>query len=502
MSARSKTSKFTNRAGNVLGNVWIGANLTNWIARNRRSALVQYAGAALAVWVALSLWTFSPVLHRHLFVLLLAAVLCTARYLGFGPAVFCSFVSTACLDFFTVPPYRSFGVSTIADIELLMAFLVISIFAGSMAKQKTLAESRADRTTREMATIVEYSCDAIYSTSPDGLITSWNRAAEQLYGYTVEEAIGSPVARLAPPERRDEGERTREILNNGGHVISYRTERMRKDGTLWPVLLSVSPLRNARGKIVGASAIARDLSAEKQSEEAVRRSEKLATAGRLAASIAHEINNPLEAVVNLLYLARHDSSHAGEYLTLAEKEVARVAQLAQQTLGFVRDASSPGSMDPAAIMDEILQLYSRKLEDRNIFVIRRYRNSSQISGYSGELRQLLANLLVNAVDAMADGGFLRVRVATSHSWSNGREGVRITVADNGSGIPRNNLRQIFEPFYTTKKDTGTGLGLWVSRGIVQKHGGSIRVRSRVDGRSTGTVFSIFLPQQHEISRVA
>jgi len=285
-------------------------------------------------------------------------------------------------------------------------------------------------------------------------------------------------------------------------VASYRTERMRKDGTRCPVLLSVSSLRNARGEIVGTSAIARDISAEKQSEEAVRRSEKLATAGRLAASIAHEINNPLEAVVNLLYLARHDSSHADEYLTLAEQEVGRVAQLAQQTLGFVRDASSPGSMDPAAIMDEILQLYSRKLEGRHIRVTRRYRGSCEISGYSGELRQLLANLLVNAVDAMADGGSLQVRVATGRDWSNGIEGVRITVADNGSGIPSNNLRQIFEPFYTTKKDTGTGLGLWVSRGIVQKHGGSIRVRSRTDGRATGTVFSIFLPQRHEISRVA
>jgi PAS domain S-box-containing protein len=480
----------------------IGANLKSWIARNRYSALAQYGGAALAVWVALSLWTLSPVLHRHLFSLLLAAVLFTARFLGFGPAVFCSLVSTACLDFFALPPYFSFGIRTSADLERLMAFLAISVFAGSMARQKTLAESRADRTTREMAAIVEYSCDAIYSTRPDGTITSWNRAAEHLYGYTAEEAVGLPVARLAPPERRDEVEQNRLMLNGGGHVASYRTERMRKDGTRWPVLLSVSSLRNARGEIVGASAIARDISAEKQSQEAVRRSEKLATAGRLAASIAHEINNPLEAVVNLLYLARHDSSHAGEYLTLAEQEVGRVAQLAQQTLGFVRDASSPGSMDPATIMDEILQLYSRKLEGRQIRVTRRYRSNCQISGYSGELRQLLANLLVNAVDAMADGGSLQVRVATGRDWSNGREGVRITVADNGSGIPRNNLRQIFEPFYTTKKDTGTGLGLWVSRGIVQKHGGSIRVRSRVDGRATGTVFLIFLPQRHEISRVA
>jgi len=480
----------------------IGANLKSWVARNRYSAWVQYLGSALAVWVALSLWTLSTVLHRHPFAVFLAAVLFTARFLGFGPAVFCSLVSTACLDFFVLPPYFSFRLGSVADLEELMVFLAISMFAGSMARQKTLAESRAEHTTREMAAIVEYSCDGIYSTRPDGTITSWNRAAEHLYGYTAEEAVGLPVTRLAPPERRDEVERNLEILNSGGNVASYRTERMRKDGSRWPVLLTVSSLRNARGEIVGASAIARDISAEKQSEEAVRRSEKLATAGRLAASIAHEINNPLEAVVNLLYLARHDSSHAGEYLALAEQEVGRVAQLAQQTLGFVRDASSPDSMDPAAIMDEILQLYSRKLEGRHIRVTRRYRSNCAISGYSGELRQLLANLLVNAVDAMAHGGSLQVRVALGRDWSNGREGVRITVADTGSGIPRDNLRQIFEPFYTTKKDTGTGLGLWVSRGIVQKHGGSIRVRSRTEGRATGTVFLIFLPQQHEISRVA
>jgi PAS domain S-box-containing protein len=480
----------------------IKGTLQNWIAQNRQSALVQYGGAALAIWVALSVWTFSSVLHRHLFPLLLAAVLFTARFLGFGPAVFCSLVSTACLDFFLLPPYFSLRLGSHSDLERLGAFLVISMFAGSMARQKTLAESRADETTREMAAIVECSCDAIYSTRPDGEITSWNRAAELLYGYTAEEAVGMPVARLAPPERLDEVERNRETLNNGAHVESYRTERIRKDGNRWPVLLSISPLRNKRGDIVGASAIARDISVEKQSQEAVRRSEKLATAGRLAASIAHEINNPLEAVVNLLYLARHDSSHAGEYLTLAEQEVGRVARLAQQTLGFVRDTSSPGAMDPAAIMDEILQLYSRKLEGRKIQVTRRYRNSQQIGGFSGELRQLLANLLVNAVDAMEDGGSLQVRVVSGPDWFSGGKGVRITVADNGSGIPRDHLRQVFEPFYTTKKDTGTGLGLWVSRGIVQKHGGSIRVRSRVDGQQTGTVFRIFLPEEHGISRVA
>jgi PAS domain S-box-containing protein len=488
----------------------MGLNLKGWIARNRHSAPVNYGAAVLAVWVTLSLWTFAPVLHRHLFVLLLAAVLFSARFLGFGPAVFCSLLSIACLDFFALPPHFSFHIGSASDIERLIAFLAISMFASSLAREKTLAESRAHRTVTEMAAIVEYSCDAIYSANTQGIITSWNHAAESLYGHSAEQAVGLPVTQLVPPERRDEMERNIEILNRGDRVASYRTERMRKDGTLCPVLLSVSPLLNARGQVIGASAIARDLSAEKTSEEAIRRSEKLATAGRLAASMAHEINNPLEAVINLLYLARHDSRNAFEYLTQAEQEVGRVARLAQQTLGFVRDTGSPASMDPAVIMDEILLLYSRKLESRHIHVTRRYRSYYQVDGYSGELRQLLANLLVNAVDAMEDGGTLQVGVTSARNWSDGREGVRITVADNGSGIPHDDLTQIFEPFYTTKKDTGTGLGLWVSRGIVQKHGGSIRVRSRAEHtngrgaavRGTGTVFWIFLPQRHGITRVA
>jgi signal transduction histidine kinase len=258
-------------------------------------------------------------------------------------------------------------------------------------------------------------------------------------------------------------------------------------------------LRNAREQIVGASVIARDISAEKQSEEAVRRSEKLATAGRLAASIAHEINNPLEAVVNLLYLAREDSANAPQYLTMAEQEVGRVARLAQQTLGFVRDTNSPGPVKTALIMEEILSLYSRKIEGREIRVIRRYREVEQINGNAGELRQLFANLVVNAVEAMGKQGSLHVRVGPGHEWRDGRNGVRVTVADDGSGITAAEMQKIFEPFYTTKKDTGTGLGLWVSSGIVKKHHGSIRVRSRVDGAARGTVFSVFLPFGSEFS---
>ncbi|MFY9560544.1 MAG: ATP-binding protein [Terriglobales bacterium] len=476
--------------------------LERWTALKRHSALVRYGGAVLAVWVALSLWSLFPILSRHPFALFLAAVVMTARFFGLGPALLCSALSTICLDFVVFTPRFNFPLNTADDVERLAVFLALALLVGSLARQKTLAELRAERTLREMAAIVECSDDAIFSTSPEGIITSWNRGAERLYGYGAEEAVGFPVLLLAPPERHDEAEHNRQVLNRGGPVEPYPTERMRKDGTRVPVLLTVSPLRNPQGKIVGASAIARDISAQRHSEEAVRRSEKLATAGRLAASIAHEINNPLEAVLNLLYLARNDPQQAGQYLSMAEEEVGRVARLAQQTLGFVRDTSSPGGMDPAGIMDEILQLYSRKLEGKKIRVTRRYRGSFQLSGYSGEVRQLLANLLVNAVDAMDEGGSLQVRVMAGRQWSDGRTGIRLTMADNGSGIPRETLRRIFEPFYTTKKDMGTGLGLWVSRGIVQRHGGSIRVRSRVDGPRRGTVFSIFLPNRYVASRVA
>jgi len=166
-------------------------------------------------------------------------------------------------------------------LERLAVFLAISTFAGSMARQRTLAETRADRSTREMAAIVECSGDAIFSYDPEGIITSWNRTAERLFGYTAEEAVGMPAERLTAPERQEEFVRNRQVFRDGGNVNPYQTERLRKDGTRLPVLLSVSSLRDARGRVLGASAIARDISAEKQSEEAIRRSEKLATAGRL-----------------------------------------------------------------------------------------------------------------------------------------------------------------------------------------------------------------------------
>lgn len=477
------------------------ATLDYWSAWHRHSSLARYAGSVLAIWLALSLWTLFPVLNRHPFALFLAAVVLTARFLGLGPALLGSIAAVTCLDFIILPR-SGFGVSPRDELERLLVFLALAVLIGSLARQKTKAEVRAERSMREMAAIVECSDDAIFSTTPDGIITSWNRGAEKLYGFTADEMVGSPIVRLAPPERQQEAERNRDNLSRGHSIAPYETERMSKDGSRIPILLTVSPLRNPQGKIVGASAIARDISAKRHSEEAVRRSEKLATAGRLAASIAHEINNPLEAVLNLIYLARHDPAQAERYLSMAEEEVARAARIAQQTLGFVRDNHSVAAIDPATIMDEVLEIYARKLEGKQIRVTRNYRGQCHINGYSGEVRQLLTNLLVNAVDAMDANGTLQVRVRAGRQSLHGQEGVRITIADNGSGIPCERVRRIFEPFYTTKQDSGTGLGLWVSQGIVQKHGGSIQVRSRVDGAYRGTVFAVFLPSVQAAVQVA
>jgi signal transduction histidine kinase len=245
---------------------------------------------------------------------------------------------------------------------------------------------------------------------------------------------------------------------------------------------------------VGASAIARDISSQKRTEEVLRRNERLVTAGRLTAAIAHEIKNPLEALTNLIYLARQDTAGRDEYLQRAEHEIERLDSIAQQALGFVRETSSPEPMDAGKILDEVVQLYLRKLQAKHVTIEKESGEFLEIVGYPGELRQVFANLLLNAIDSMQNGGRLRLRVVRAREWSGDRRsGVRVTVADTGNGISAKDLPHIFEPFYTTKRDQGTGLGLWLAYGAVQKHAGWMRVATRTTPGASGTVFAVFLP---------
>ena len=467
----------------------------------RWSDRVAWYGSAIAA-TALSwcIWWLSPVMHQDPFVIFILAVVFIARFYGFGPAVVSTFSSALVLDYFMFRPRLNVPVSAI-ELQRLGIFILISVLVAGLARQRSRAETQADEVRQELAAIVTSSEDAIISFTVDGIVSSWNRGAETLYGYTAGQIVGRPLAVLIPGERTGEMERNLERLNRGERVGSYETDRVRRDGRRVRVLLSVSPIRNEMGELVGASAISRDIGQQKRTEEALRRNERLATAGRLTAAIAHEIRNPLEALTNLVYLARRDMGGRDEYLGLAEQEIGRLDAIAQQALGFVREATSPERLDAGKILEEVLQLYLRKLQQNHITVEKRVEEDDvEIFGFPGELRQLFSNLILNAMEAMKDGGRLRLRVVGAHEWSGEqRPGVHVTIADTGTGIQNADLPHIFEPFYTTKKENGTGLGLWLVYGIVQKHTGSIRVASRTAPGKSGTVFMVFLPESPAIA---
>ncbi len=458
------------------------------------SLLLRYGGSFLTTATALAIWFLWPVMHEDPLVIFVAGVIVSARFFGFGPALLCTGLSALALNYFIFMPRFSVMMAS-TDAERMVVFAIVSVLTAGLARQRSRAEVSAGEAKQRMAAIVESSDDAILSATPAGIITSWNRGAETLYGYSSEEATGHHISFLALKGHEREITRNALHVRLGQPIDSYQADHMRKDGSKVRVLFSMSPLRNSRGEVIGSSAIARDITAQQRTEDVLRRNERLATAGRLAATIAHEINNPLEAVTNLLYLARHDADRREHYLALAEKEVERVAAIAQQTLGFVREGASPVLLNVRDAIEQVLYLYTRKLESKQIRVDKQYENGVNICGFLGELRQLFSNLVINSVDSMAHGGRLLIRVSRAHDWSDGRrEGVRVSIADTGTGIRPEDRARLFEPFFTTKQEFGTGLGLWISQGIVHKHGGSIRVRSRIDLGRSGTVFSVFLPK--------
>jgi two-component system CheB/CheR fusion protein len=239
-----------------------------------------------------------------------------------------------------------------------------------------------------------------------------------------------------------------------------------------------------------------DMTKRKKIEAALIQAEKLAIASRLAASIAHEINNPLEAIMNLLYLALRgdDAETAKAYAAQALEEVVHVSHITQQTLKFYRQSTAPSSVQVSEILDSLLVLYHGKLRANDITVHRQYREGPPILCLAGDLRQIFANIISNAIDAMKSGGSITVRVRASLDWRNQKiSGIRTTIADSGTGMDNETLGKIYEPFFTTKNETGTGLGMWVSAQLVERLQGDLRVSSTTRSRRSGTTFSLFLP---------
>lgn len=270
----------------------------------------------------------------------------------------------------------------------------------------------------------------------------------------------------------------------------------RGDGTKGWVTLSAAPILSKDGVVTGGIVALSDIDQQKKSELALIQNEKLAAVGRLAASISHEINNPLESVTNLLYLARQSREVPNDiraYLDTADHELSRVSQIVSHTLRFHRQSTRPRSMTAQALLDPSLGLYTGRIANAGVDLLLRHTPADPIACYEGEIRQVLNNLISNAIESMKTGGRLLVRSGPARSWKNGIPGLRITIADTGHGMSRQVQARLFEAFYTTKGENGTGLGLWISRGIVEKHSGSLRIRSSNHPGHNGSVFRIFLP---------
>lgn len=267
----------------------------------------------------------------------------------------------------------------------------------------------------------------------------------------------------------------------------------------WTWLVSAYPVRTSHDNVRWVGVIILDASERKRSEEALRKTEKLAATGRLAASIAHEINNPLEAITNLLFLLRNFCQLEGpalNYVNMAEHEAHRISEITQQTLRFYRQSTLPARANMSELIDSVLALYQGRLNNFNIQVERKYDAAMDLFCFAGEVRQVIANMVSNAIDATVDGGRLMMRARRSCNWKQPAQvGIRFTVADTGTGMAPGVRERVFEAFFTTKEVTGTGLGLWVSHEIILKHHGMVHLRSRAagNGSTSGTVFQLFLP---------
>ncbi len=355
---------------------------------------------------------------------------------------------------------------------------------------------RAEQALAEQAELIDLASEAIFVRDLPGVITFWSRGSEMVYGWTAQEAVGRNVQELLNtrfPESRElvEGE----ILEKGywhGEIMHTT-----KAGNEIIVASRQALKRDYLGQPEGFLEINRDVTEQKRTENALRTSEKTAAMGRLAGTIAHEINNPLEAVTNAFYLLKQHESldpEARELARMAESELMRISHITKQTLSFYRESQRPTQVALSQVLEDVIGIHARRIQLAGIELRKQIECQGLINGFPGEMRQVFLNLIGNAIEAMSEGGTLTVRLYSSVDYRNGfSPGFRVSVFDTGSGIDLRHKRKIFEPFFSTKDTKGTGLGLWVTRGIVLKHEGSLHFRSIFSGGRAITCFSAFIP---------
>jgi two-component system, NtrC family, sensor kinase len=332
--------------------------------------------------------------------------------------------------------------------------------------------------------------------NPDGYVFWYNQRWYDYTGSTIDGMKGWGWKDTIHPDHAERVVEGIQRIWSAGELWDDTFPLRGKDGSYRWFLSRALPIRDAAGNVVRWFGTNTDITERKQAEDALVKSERLAAMGRLAGIIAHEINNPLEAISNAFYLlSKHPSldQEARYYSELAEQELKRVAHITRQTLSFYRESQHPSTFSLSEILDNVIELQSRRFQINGIKVEKRYQTTGTMQGFPVELKQVFLNIISNAAQAMPEGGRLRVRLSQSTDWSNKRPGIRVSIYDTGVGIQPENTKKIFEPFFSTKEAKGTGLGLWISKGIVQKYEGSIRFRSLSSGDAHITCFSVFIP---------
>src|SRR6184192_4284197 len=348
-------------------------------------------------------------------------------------------------------------------------------------------------------------CGVMIAEAPSGRLILTNKQVEEIlrhrfpHAASIEEYAQGKAFHLNKQPFKPEEWPLARSLTRGEVVTDEEIEYVRGDGT--PVFLSVSsaPILDREGRIIAAVVTFFDLTHRKGTEEVLRSTEKLAATGRLAASFGHEINNPLQTLDGVLYLLGQSAS-LGEaergHLATARAELEHVAHLTTSMLGFYRPSPSSADVKICEVLDKVLKLYGPAIRSGKFVVEKVYDSEGVIRGFPSEITQVFSNLVANALEALSPEGTLKLHVLVSRDWGNlARRGVRVFIADNGPGISAENRRRIFEPFFTTKGENGTGLGLWVASGIVDKYGGWLRVRSSTQPGRSGTCFAVFFPEQ-------
>ena len=355
-------------------------------------------------------------------------------------------------------------------------------------------KKRADESRFRLSAVVDSADDAIISKDLNGIVKSWNKGASRIFGYEPEEMIGQSILKVIPDDLRYEEDEILRKLRIGERVEHYETRRKRKNGDVFDISVTISPIRDEAGNVIGASKIARDVSDKKQVEKVLIQSEKLAATGRMAATIAHEINNPLESLMNIIFLARQNCPTEGRVhglLLTAEQELERVSHIARQTLGYYRDTGAPTENFVHDLLENVLGVYQSKMLAMGISIDSRFDDLQRVLVSKGEMLQVFSNVIANAIEAMRHGGSLNI--ATRNVMSLANDGIQVEIRDSGTGIAQENLGRVFEPFFTTKGELGTGIGLWVAKQLITRRGGQISVASSTSAGDSGTTVTIFIP---------